>query len=94
MFISLNYLALILLVNMADMENITISTSEFSFDDIPCINGVISSFTDTDYAIYIYIVVVFVMIVLLFLIYKYFTREKKVTFQDELDNCYGDVCER
>ena len=75
------------------MDNITISTSEFSFDDIPCINGVISSFTDTDYVIYIYIVVVFVMIVLLFLIYKYFTRERKVTFQDELDNCYGDDIE-
>jgi hypothetical protein len=93
LFISLNYLALILLVNMADMENITISTSEFSFDDIPCINGVISSFDEIDYTIYIYIVIAFVLIVLLFLIYKYFTRERKVTFQDELENCYEDSCE-
>jgi len=28
----------------------------------------------------------------LFYIYK--SREKKVTFQDKLDNCYGDVCHR
>ncbi len=75
------------------MENITISTSEFSFDDIPCINGVISSFDEIDYTIYIYIVIAFVLIVLLFLIYKYFTRERKVTFQDELENCYEDSCE-
>jgi hypothetical protein len=79
---------------MADIENINISTSEFSFDDIPDINGVISSFDDTDYASYIYIIIAFVSIVLLFLIYKYFVTVKKVTFQDKLDNCYGDVCER
>ena len=93
LFISLNCLALILLVNMADIENITISTPEFSFEDIPCINGVISSFADTDYSIYIYIVIAFVSIVLSFLIYKYYTRGKNVTFNDELDNCYEDSCE-
>ena len=80
---------------MADMENINISTSEFSFDDIPCINGVISSFDEIDYSIYIYIVIAFVLIVLLFLTYKYYVnRDKKVTFQDKLDDCYGDVCDR
>jgi len=76
------------------MENINISTSEFSFDDVPDINEVISSFAETEYASYIYIVIAFVSIILLFLIYKYFTREKKVSFQDKLDNCYGDVCQR
>ncbi len=78
---------------MADIENITISTPEFSFEDIPCINGVISSFADTNYSIYIYIVIAFVSIVLLFVIYKYYTREKKVSFHDELENCYEDDSE-
>ena len=33
--------------------------------------------------------------VILFFIYKYYVnREKKVTFQDKLDKCYGDVCYR
>ena len=80
---------------MADIENINISTSEFSFDNIPFI----IKFSSSDYTFFssiIYIVIafviVFVFIVLLFLIYKYFVRGKKVTFQDKLENCYGDGC--
>jgi hypothetical protein len=78
---------------MADIENINISTSEFSFDNIPFIIKFSSS--DESFSSYIYIVIVFFIafvIVLLFLIYKYFVRGKKVTFQDKLENCYGDGC--
>jgi len=98
LFISLNYLAFIFLINMSDMENITISTSEFALGDIPDINEVnevISSVNSEDYLKYIYIAIAIIVAVLAFLIYKYYVnREKKVTFQDKLDNCYGDVCYR
>ena len=80
---------------MSDMENIVISSSEFSLGDIPEINEVISSVTSEDYLKYIYIAIAVVFFVLIFLGYKYYiNREKKVTFQDKLDDCYGDVCYR
>ena len=80
------------------MENITISTSEFALGDITDItdiNEVISSVYSEDYLKYIYIAIAIVIAVLVFLFYKYYVnRDKKVTFQDKLDNCYGDVCYR
>jgi hypothetical protein len=77
------------------MENITISTSEFALGDITDINEVISSVNSEDYLKYIYIAIAIVVAVLLFLTYKYYVnRDKKVTFQDKLDDCYGDVCDR
>jgi hypothetical protein len=83
---------------MSDIENITISTSEFILGDIPDINEInelISSVTSDDYLKYIYIAIALVIAVLLFLTYKYYVnRDKKVTFQDKLDNCYGGVCFR
>jgi len=95
LFISLNYLAFILLINMSDFEVLNISNSEFSLGDIPDINEVISSVDSEDYLKYIYIAIAIVVAVLAFLIYKYFiNRDKKVTFQDKLDDCYGDVCYR
>jgi len=95
LFISLNYLAFILLINMSDFEVLNISNSEFSLGDIPDINEVISSVDSEDYLKYIYIAIAVVVAVILFLIYKYFVnRDKKVTFQDKLDDCYGDVCYR
>ena len=83
---------------MSDSEILNISNSEFSLGDIPDINEVISSSVNAeDYLNYIYISIAIVVSVILFLIYKYFVnREKKVKFQDKLDDCYGDgdVCYR
>jgi hypothetical protein len=80
---------------MADMENIDISTSDFSLGDIPDINEVLSFDNSEDYLKYIYIAIAIVVAVTLFLIYKYYVnKDKQVTFQDKLDNCYGDVCYR
>jgi hypothetical protein len=80
---------------MADMENIDISTSDFSLGDIPDINEVLSFDNSEDYLKYIYIAIAIVVAVILFLIYKYYVnKDKQVTFQDKLDNCYGDVCYR
>lgn len=89
------YLAFILLVNMADLENIVISSSEFTLGDITDINEVFSSVNSDDYVKYIYIAIAIVGIGILFVIYKYYVnREKKVKFQDKLNDCYGDVCYR
>jgi uncharacterized membrane protein YukC len=78
---------------MADLENITISTSEFTLGDIPDINEVFTSINSEDYLKYIYIAIGIIILVIMFLIYKYYVnREKHVTFQDKLDKCYGDVC--
>jgi flagellar biosynthesis/type III secretory pathway M-ring protein FliF/YscJ len=83
---------------MSDIETLNISNLDFSLGDIPDINEVnevIFSSNSEDYLKYIYIAIAIVIIVILFLIYKYFVnREKKVTFQDKLDDCYGDVCYR
>ena len=80
---------------MSDIENIIISTSEFDLGYIPDIDEVISSVTSEDYLKYIYIAIAIVVAVLVFLTYKYYVnKDKKVTFQDKLDNCYGDVCYR
>ena len=78
---------------MSDIENIVISSSEFTLGDIPDISSVISSVNCEDYLKYIYIAIALVIVVIIFLIYKYYViTEKKVTFQDKLDDCYGDVC--
>jgi hypothetical protein len=80
---------------MSDFEILNISNSEFILGDIPDINEVISSVNSDDYLKYIYIAIAIVIAVLLFLTYKYYVnRDKKVTFQDKLDKCYGDVCYR
>ena len=76
------------------MDSIDITDSEFSLDKIPKMNDSLCGFPIFDYTIYIYISVAVVLtILLLFLTYKYFLlRTKKVTFQDKLDECYGDKC--
>ena len=89
------HLAFILLITMSDLENIVISSSEFTLDDIIDINEVLPSLDSDDYLKYIYIAISIVVIVIMFLIYKYYiNRDKKVKFQDKLDDCYGDVCYR
>jgi beta-lactamase regulating signal transducer with metallopeptidase domain len=78
---------------MGDIDNIYITNSDIQLGDIPDITEVISFVTCDEYLTYIYIAISIVCLVVVFLIYKYFTnREKTVTFQDKLDNCYGDIC--
>ena len=72
------------------MDTIDITDAEFSLDNM---NDNLSEFPSFDYTIYIYISVAIIFTILLFLTYKYFLRKtKKVTFQDKLDDCYGNVC--
>jgi hypothetical protein len=83
------------------MDAIDITSSEFSLSNIPDVNEVISNSVigggfNPDYTMYIYIGIGILLIVIAFLIYKfYINKQKHVTFQDKLDDCYGEgVCQR
>jgi hypothetical protein len=81
------------------MDSIDITSPEFSLGGISEINDVISdtiSLGDklTDNTIYIYIGVIILVGIIAYFTYKYYSRGsggKKVTFQDKLDECYGDT---
>ena len=81
------------------MDSIDITSPEFSLGGISEINDVISdtiSLGDklTDNTIYIYMGVIFLVGIIAYFTYKYYSRgggSKKVTFQDKLDECYGDT---
>jgi phosphotransferase system glucose/maltose/N-acetylglucosamine-specific IIC component len=78
------------------MDSIDVTSPEFSLGGISELNNVISDTISlgnisSDYAIYIYIGVAILVCIVSYFIYKFFfIREKKVTFQDKLDDCYGD----
>ena len=82
------------------MDTIDITDAEFSLDKMnDNLSGFPSINTDTttsnfDYTIYIYLVCAIIFVILFFLTHKYFAKStsKKVTFQDKLDDCYGNVC--
>ena len=92
------------------MEDIDITSAEYSLDiipnvseiitetlektlDIPIINETIPA-ADDDYTMYVYICIA-ILGLLAFFAYKFYTvKQKRVTFQDKLDECYGGVCQR
>jgi hypothetical protein len=80
------------------MDDIDITTPGFSIGSIPdlteSVNTIVSTDADlSDYTMYIWGAIIMVFIVLVF-IYKFVTQTRRVTFQDKLDTCYGDVCHR
>jgi phosphotransferase system glucose/maltose/N-acetylglucosamine-specific IIC component len=85
LFLSSKLFHFILLVDMSDIP--------ISSPDIP---EVLSLDNSDEYSKYIFIFIfIFISIVLAILLYFFYkNREKKVTFQDKLDKCYGDVCYR
>ena len=82
------------------MDSIDITSSEFSLENnMSDLNNLSPSSliggSNSDYTMYIYIAIAIVVLVISFFIYKfYITKQKHVTFQDKLDDCYGDVCQR
>ena len=82
------------------MDAIDITSPEFSLGGISELNDVISDTISlgnisSDYASYIYVGVIILLGIVFYFIYKfYINREKKVTFQDKLEECYGDTCQR
>jgi hypothetical protein len=81
------------------MDSIDITSSEFSLGNIPDSNEILSSSViggaAFDYTMYIYIGIAVLVLLIAVFIYKfYINKGKHVTFQDKLDDCYGDVCPR
>ena len=81
MFLSSKLFHFILLVDMSDIP--------ISSPDIP---EVLSLDNSDEYSKFIFIFIFIVLAILLYFFYK--NREKRITFQDKLDKCYGDVCYR
>ena len=82
------------------MDTIDVTSPEFSLGGFSELNDVLSDTislgnVSTDYTMYIYIGVIILIGIISYFIYKfYINRQKKVTFQDKLDECYGDTCQR
>jgi uncharacterized membrane protein YukC len=81
------------------MDAIDITSSEFSLGNIPDLNDISPSSMivgdNSDYTMYIYIGIAILVLIISFFIYKfYFNKQKQVTFQDNLDECYDGFCPR
>jgi len=78
------------------MDDIDITSAEFTISDIA--NNIIGGGECedlSDSSMYIYIGISIFVLITLILLYKFYSdRSKHVTFQDKLDDCYGDVCKR
>ena len=80
------------------MDSIDITSPEFSLGGFSEVNDVISDTISLGnispgYTSYIYIGVAILVTIIAYFIYKfYINKEKKVTFQDKLDDCYGEQC--
>jgi len=74
------------------MDAIDITSAEFSLGNVQeAVSSTVEVFKLDDYIIYIYIVLGIIAFVIAFLIYKYYSsKSKRVTFQDKLDDCYGE----
>jgi len=80
------------------MDSIDITNPEFSLGGFSELNDVISDTMSLGnispgYTSYIYIGVTVLVFIVAYFVYKfYINREKKVTFQDKLDDCYDGQC--
>ena len=81
------------------MDSIDITSSEFSLGNFPDFKESLSSSNiggdNSDNTMYIYIGIAILVLFVSIFIYKiYIKKQKHVSFQDKLDDCYGDVCYR
>jgi hypothetical protein len=79
------------------MDEIDITSSDFSLDVPYIIDKIVESTTtevDEDYTIYIYIGILILILATGWVVYNYTMKKKKVTFQDKLEECYDGVCQR
>ena len=78
------------------MEHIDITNEDFSLGNIPNLNKVISNTLSSnlsDYTMYIYIAIAILLLIIAFLVYKFYSnKQKQVTFQDNQNICYDNVC--
>ena len=80
------------------MDDIDITTPEFSLSRVPDLTEVVSDIvappTDSpDYTMYI-LGAMLMALAGMVILYKFTRRGTRVTFQDKLESCYGDTCER
>jgi len=79
------------------MDDIDITTPGFSLGNVPDLTEIVSNIVDTtesdvpDYAMYILGAMLMALAGIIFL-YKFARRGQRVTFQDKLEECYGDKC--
>ena len=79
------------------MDDIDITTPGFSLGNVPDLTEIVSNIVDTtdtdmpDYAMYILGAMLMALAGIVFL-YKFARRSQRVTFQDKLEECYGDKC--
>jgi hypothetical protein len=81
------------------MDNIDITSSEFSLSNLPDFTNIISNSTgggdidSVDYTTYMYFVIAILVIAGAFVIYKfYINKPKQVHFNDEQIDCTGGFC--
>jgi len=80
------------------MDDIDITTPEFSLSRVPDLTNVVSDIVappadSPDYTMYILAAMLMALAGIVF-VYKFTRRGPRVTFQDKLDGCYGDTCDR
>jgi hypothetical protein len=76
------------------MDDIDITTPEFSLSKVPDLTQVVSDSTESpDYTMYI-LGAMLMALASIVIVYKFTRRGARVTFQDKLDGCYGDTCDR
>jgi len=80
------------------MDDIDITTPEFSLSRVPDLTEVVSDIVappadSPDYTMYI-LGVMLMALAGVVIIYKFTRRSPRVTFQDRLDSCYGGTCGR
>lgn len=78
------------------MDDIDITTPGFSLGNVPDLTEIVSNIVDPaddlpDYAMYILGAMLMALAGIVFL-YRFARRGPRVTFQDNLDECYGDKC--
>lgn len=81
------------------MDDIDITTPGFSLGSVPDLTETVHTIVNTDadlsdYTTYIWGAIILMFIGVIFIIYKFMLQTRRVTFQDKLDDCYGDVCHR
>ncbi len=76
------------------MDEIDITDSTFSLNNNFDTNAVLSGGDGTDSkSFYMYAAIAVGVLVLCYILYTTFAgKGKRVTFQDKLEQCYGDVC--
>jgi membrane-associated HD superfamily phosphohydrolase len=76
-----------------EINEVISSTSESILDTAENILDTAENILESDNLSLIYFIIGFIILICGIFMYSYYSNKKKVTFQDKLDDCYGDVCQ-